>query len=1109
MPVIIFAPYQNAALPSSDAAVDQYYSFVTQLIQFDGTNGATSATDTKGTTLTFGAGASLSTAQFKYGTASLAVTGANNSYVKFPLPALGTADFTIEMWVRFGAATGSGVQIFDGRPASTNGAYPDFGYVSSSGGFIYNTNGATQIVGGTGNINQWYHTAIVRIAGVTKLYIDGLAKGSFTDSTSYLATTMTLGVNSFSAINLNGFIDDVRITAGYGRYNTDFAPPTKTYPYGGAAGIDQYFDYNTTLMHFEGANGGTTFTDTINNAITVTGTPTTSTTQFKYGTSSLSLNGSSYVSIPNVAFGANAFTVEGWFYPTSLPTNLNFFGQDNGSGSNPKLVLYMSVGVYAVDGGSLGTISTSTNVVANIWTHIAIVRQGVGANQTFIYINGTLAGTGTIASATGMTQPFNIGYIGEAFGAKFIGFVDDFRITNGVARYTSNFVPSTTVFLDSFSVADVDPYAYYTSALVRGDGTQGSTTFTDVVGGHTLTATNVIVDTTIKRFGTGAMKFVATGIVQATAGPEFTINGGDFTMEAWCYPTAYVSVGAVIANMNSSGGAGFVLYINTSGFLVLSTPAAILLNSSSSSITVPLNQWSHVAACRTGTSCTIWINGVQAAVATTSTVYTDPNFTIGGTIGNVNNFNGYIDEARFSKGIGRYTSGFKPVLQPFSSASIGTTYEAYPRNVGLLCHFDGTNGSTTFVDSAAGKTPTLSGSPTISTAQSKFGGASVNIPTNAYLQYASSTDFNIGAGDFTAEFWVNFINLPAGGNADLLTFDGTSTFNPTLFIWNDGTVFLRTSQTSGNILVVNHGMVINTWYHFAMVKQGSVYTLYRNGVTLGSATGAGIVSENKSLRIGGVGFNGYIDDLRITKGIARYAGQFIPPSAAFTNPGTTEYSQRYATDTLAANVKCHIDFDGVVVTDATNTSLVTNTGVVNTTRTFIQGGAGIFAGSTTKLTVPANAVFAPGTGDFTIEAWVNTTAAAIFGADTTNRASAIWAQTANGNNYSILHLVSDNTTITPKYIGGGAASVLGPTLVSGVWNHVAVVRSSGVITIYTNGVAGSSTAGATAMNDVTLVPTIGQVSWSTTVMPYIGLMDNVRYTSAARYVTNFIPTPAG
>jgi len=216
--------------------------------------------------------------------------------------------------------------------------------------------------------------------------------------------------------------------------------------------------------------------------------------------------------------------------------------------------------------------------------------------------------------------------------------------------------------------------------------------------------------------------------------------------------------------------------------------------------------------------------------------------------------------------------------------------DPYYNNVSLLLHGDGANGSTTIVDSSPSpKTVTAFGDAQISTAQSKFGGASIAFDgTDDYLQIPASSDFDFGTEDFTVEFWLyqtsavvfaTIIDVNYGTSPNF-TFQRDSTllkFN--LYLNGLGTTISETSLHS-----------LNTWQHYAIVRKGTSannVVIYRDGVNVGSGTYTGNAGNSSvTFNIGGspVGpdFPGYIDDLRITKGIARYTANFTPPTAPFT-----------------------------------------------------------------------------------------------------------------------------------------------------------------------------------------------------------------------------------
>jgi hypothetical protein len=125
--------------------------------------------------------------------------------------------------------------LYDSRPATTTGLYPTIRI--DSGTLKFYTNGSTQITGGTLSANTWYHIAVCRAGGYTRLFINGVQSGStYTDTNSYLnGTARPLvgadGYDNYTGTNyFNGYIDDLRITKGAARYIGNFTPPVARMP---------------------------------------------------------------------------------------------------------------------------------------------------------------------------------------------------------------------------------------------------------------------------------------------------------------------------------------------------------------------------------------------------------------------------------------------------------------------------------------------------------------------------------------------------------------------------------------------------------------------------------------------------------------------------------------------------------------------------------------------------------------------------------------------------------------------------------------------------------------------------------------------------------------
>lgn len=215
--------------------------------------------------------------------------------------------------------------------------------------------------------------------------------------------------------------------------------------------------------------------------------------------------------------------------------------------------------------------------------------------------------------------------------------------------------------------------------------------------------------------------------------------------------------------------------------------------------------------------------------------------------------------------------------------------DPYFSDVVLLLHMDGASGSTTFTDDSSLALPvTVTGNTQISTTQSKWGGASAYFDGSAdYINLASTynTNFNFGTGDFTVELWF----YPEKNNIVLVDrYGGSGSYQ--LYITSTGKV--EWYGASGFALFTSaNSITLNTWQHIAVSRASGTTKVFVDGVQFASASDSGNYSTSNVFAIGAqvssrnltYDYKGYIDDLRVTKGVARYTSAFTPPSGAFPN----------------------------------------------------------------------------------------------------------------------------------------------------------------------------------------------------------------------------------
>lgn len=228
-----------------------------------------------------------------------------------------------------------------------------------------------------------------------------------------------------------------------------------------------------------------------------------------------------------------------------------------------------------------------------------------------------------------------------------------------------------------------------------------------------------------------------------------------------------------------------------------------------------------------------------------------------------------------------------PASMTSGTAAGGGASDPNFSSVSLLLPMNGTNGSTTFTDASSNAfTVTAVGNAQISTAQSKWGGSSMLLDgTGDYLEIASNAAFAF-AGDFTIEVWLRGNTYAPGftitsssgqnGNGEGF-FHGWKLDTPYPNAWGFG----RTNQSWLAFYPGAGTPQVNVWHHYAICRSGSAVRTFLDGTQLGNTNAAGIFDISITSLVIGTGFNGYMNDLRVTKGVARYTANFTPPTAAF------------------------------------------------------------------------------------------------------------------------------------------------------------------------------------------------------------------------------------
>ncbi|MEK6714818.1 MAG: LamG-like jellyroll fold domain-containing protein, partial [Candidatus Omnitrophota bacterium] len=400
-------------------------------------------------------------------------------------------------------------------------------------------------------------------------------------------------------------------------------------------------------------------------------------------------------------------------------------------------------------------------------------------------------------------------------------------------------------------------------------------------------------------------------------------------------------------------------------------------------------------------------------------------------------------------------------------------------NTKLLLHCNGPAGAANFTDDT-GKTVTTVGNSQIDTAESKFGTAGALFDGNGdYLTLPDSDDWNFGTGDFTIDFWVKFNVLQSGQFFTEYT-DGS---NYMRWFWNSDTNALQCVKAGGTEFNFSWpwSPSANTWYHLAFVKNGNNYTAFVNGTQVGTTqtSSATIPDYTEVVSIGafyyGTGIttylNGWLDEFRVSKGIARWTSNFTPP--------VSEYAL--------------------------------NNQVINSSAQSKFGSSSAYFNNS-YLSIPDNVDFNFGNSDFTIDFWFRINAVAGGGLQTFINQY----ETPTGNSeYFQFYMGSngDATVHTLYFLAATGGSVFinisgtMPDFITGTWHHAAIVRNGNNFNLYFNGVSIANGTSSSSMPNSTGLLTIGAASYQLSYGDFVnGWMDEFRISKGiARWTSNFTP----
>lgn len=514
------------------------------------------------------------------------------------------------------------------------------------------------------------------------------------------------------------------------------------------------------------------------------------------------------------------------------------------------------------------------------WVHVALARSGTTLR---LFVNGVQRSSVTNSSnINGTSYGAQIGVSSTPNTNYFIGYISNVRVVKGTAVYTSNFSPSTTPLT---AISGTSLLTCQSNRFVDNSASPLTITTTGSPVIQRFSPFSPSTAYSTATFG-GSAYFDGSGDYLTAPNAPANFGSNNFTIECWVwFNTNSIGYQPIIMNAGTGDYQGWVFFLETNNRITwgCSYDGSNWSNAGLQTPSPPtINCWTHLAAVRNNGTVTIYVNG--QGVSSNSAIGSNTIHAPSGALniarypyfpGGERTLNGYISNVRLVNGTAVYTNNFTPPTAPVTSIT----------NTTLLLNM----ANAAIIDNSMINNLETIGSAQINTSVVKYGTGSVFINgTNNYIATAAKPSLNLSSNNFTMEAWIYPTST---GSYPVIAAQYGSGGNQ--FFWSMGNnntnleFYWYAATGGGGSIVATSAVTLNTWQHVAAVRSGNTITLYVNGTSVNSLSiNATLNAVSTPLTIGSDAtgqaypFIGYIDDLRITNGVARYTANFTPPTIA-------------------------------------------------------------------------------------------------------------------------------------------------------------------------------------------------------------------------------------